>query len=53
MTVINIFFKSFHNENVCCGYSLEMPHRGISNDSHSKHVMEIRGETTAYLEPLA
>ena len=29
-----IFFLFLH-ENICCGYSLEAPHRGASNEYHN------------------
>ena len=28
-------FFLFLHENICCGYSLEAPHRGISNEYHN------------------
>ena len=33
---VNIFFL-FLNENICCGYSLEAPRRGASNE-YPQHV---------------
>ena len=30
---VNIFL--FLHENICCGYSLEAPHRGASNEYHN------------------
>ena len=28
----NLVFLVFLQENICCGYSLEVPHRGTSNE---------------------
>ena len=30
--IIQGYFFSVHNKNICCGYSLESPRRGDSND---------------------
>ena len=30
-----MIFFSFLHENICCGYSLEVPHRGTSNEYHN------------------
>ena len=29
------YFFLFLYENICCGYSLELPHRGASNEYHN------------------
>ena len=33
----NLYFFLFPEENICCGYSLEAPHRGASNE-YPQHV---------------
>ena len=35
MQDILIIFFLFLHENICCGYSLEVPHRGTSNENHN------------------
>ena len=37
-----IFFL-FLNENICCGYSLEAPHRGTSNE-YPQHMFLLRNK---------
>ena len=32
--IIHVFFLFLH-ENICCGYSLEVPHQGTSNEYHN------------------
>ena len=38
---IRLIFFLFLNENVCCGYSLEAPHRGASNE-YQQHTFSLR-----------
>ena len=47
-TKVLMFFLFLH-ENICCGYSLEVPHRGTSNEypQHSFHG-EIRKILSGY-----
>ena len=33
----------FHHENICCGYSLEVPHQGASNE-YPQHTFSGKNE---------
>ena len=46
---VSIFFL-FLNENICCGYSLEVPQRGKSNE-YLQHMFLSRNKKTVYLIP--
>ena len=40
----NVFiFFLFLNENICCGYSIEVPHRGTSNE-YPQHMFSLRNK---------
>ena len=32
IAIKKLYFFLFHHKNKCCGYSLEVPHRGTSNE---------------------
>ena len=40
---IHIMFLLFLHENICCGYSVEVPHRGTSNE-YSQHMFSWRNK---------
>ena len=42
------YFSNF-SMNICCGYSLEMPHRGISNE-YPQHMFLWRNKKNIYLD---
>ena len=44
---VSIFFL-FLDENICCGYSLEAPHRGASNE-YPQHMFLWRNKKSIYL----
>ena len=44
---VSIFFL-FLNENICCGYSLEAPQRGASNE-YPQHIFSLRNKKIIYL----
>ena len=46
---MSIFFL-FLNENICCGYSLQGPHRGTSNE-YPQHTFLGSNKKTIYLIP--
>ena len=45
-----IFFLCLH-ENICCGYSLEAPHRGASNE-YPQHMFSWKNKKNIFLIPL-
>ena len=45
----SIFFLLL-DENICCGYSLEGPHRGASNE-YPQHMFSSSNKKTIYLIP--
>ena len=46
---VAIFFLLL-DENICCGYSLEAPQRGASNE-YPQHMFSSRNKKTIYLIP--
>ena len=45
--IVFIFFLFLHG-NICCGYSLEVPHRGTSNE-YPQHMLPWRNKKTVYV----
>ena len=45
-----LIFFLFLQENICCGYSLEVPQQGTSNE-YSQHMFSLRNKKTIYLIP--
>ena len=43
-------FSYFFTKNICCGYSLEVPHRGTSNEC-PQHMFSWRNKKNIYLIP--
>ena len=43
----NLYFFLFLDENICCGYSLEAPPRGASNE-YPQHIFSSRNKITIY-----
>ena len=41
-------FSLYIEENICCGYSLEVPHRGTSNE-YPQHMFSSRNKKNIYL----
>ena len=48
MSTHNMF--SLRDENICCGYSLEAPRGGTSNE-YPQHMFSLRNKKTIYLIP--
>ena len=48
--IVSIFFL-FLDKNICCGYSLEAPHRGASNE-YPQHMFSLRNKKTIYPIPI-
>ena len=46
---VSTFFL-FLDENICCGYSLEAPPRGTSNE-YPQHMFSLRSKKTIHLIP--
>ena len=48
---LNVFiFFLFHHEHICCGYSLEVPQLGTSNE-YPQHMFSWRNQKNIYLIP--
>ena len=45
--IVFIFFLFLHG-NICCGYSLEVPHRDTSNE-YPQHMLPWRNKKTVYV----
>ena len=43
-----LIFFLFHHENICCGYSLEAPRQGASNE-YPQHMFSWRNKKNIYL----
>ena len=41
--VFTYHFSYFHNENICCGYTLEVPKQGASNE-YPQHIFSCRNK---------